>query len=192
MKLILSSCDFRNARSCQTIHNNLTKPIEQCRLLFIPNEKATPEAIHSEKYYARMKEFGFQRDRVHIFDYDAPEDFTDLQLDIIYISGGNTFQMLQKIRKCGFDKEIIRYVKSGVIYIGGSAGAHLATQNISHVSAFDTVPKDMTDFRGFGLFDGILICHYSPERKALYEQLKSDGKYEVYALTDQDSIVVTI
>lgn len=192
MKLILSSCDFRNARSCQTIRDNLTKPIEQCRLLFIPNEKATAETIHSEKYYLRMKEFGLQRDYIHIFDYDNPLAFMNLQLDVIYISGGNTFQMLQKIRKSGFEKEIIRYVRSGVVYVGGSAGAHLATQNISHVSAFDTVPKDMTDFQGFRLFDGILICHYSSERKVLYEQLKSDGKYKVYALTDQDSIVVTI
>ena len=190
MKLILSSCDFRNAHSCQRIHENLTKPIEQCRLLFIPNEKATSETIRSGKYDSRMMEFGFQRDHIHIFDYEAPEAFTDLQLDMIYISGGNTFQMLQKIRKCGFEKEIIRYVKSGVTYIGGSAGAHLATMDISHVSAFDTVPEDMTDFRGFGLFDGILICHYTPERKALYEQLKADGKYKVYALTDQESIVV--
>ena len=192
MKLILSSCDFRNAHSNQTIHEHLPKPIEQCRLLFIPNEKATPEAIHSEKYYSRMKEFGFQRNYIHVFDYDAPDAFTDLQLDIIYISGGNTFQTLQRIRKCGFEKEIIRYIQSGVLYIGGSAGAHLATQDISHVSAFETAPEDMTDFRGFGLFNGILICHYSPERKALYEKLKSDGKYDVYALTDQDSLVVTI
>ena len=51
MKLILSSCDFRNEKSKKTILNNLGKPIDQCKLLFIPNEKATQEAIHSEKYF---------------------------------------------------------------------------------------------------------------------------------------------
>ena len=67
-------------------------------------------------------------------------------LDIIYISGGNTFATLKRIKDCGFDKEIIRYVKSGVLYIGGSAGAHIVTQNIEHIVAFDSVPEDMTDF----------------------------------------------
>ena len=48
MKLILSSCDFRNEKSRDVILTNLPKPIEQCRLLFIPNEKATFEAIRNK------------------------------------------------------------------------------------------------------------------------------------------------
>ena len=59
MKLILSSCDFRNEKARQTIIDNLDKPIEQCKLLFIPNEKATVQAIQGEMYYLRMQEFGF-------------------------------------------------------------------------------------------------------------------------------------
>lgn len=43
MKLILSSCDFRNDNARKTIINNLNKPIDQCKLLYIPNEKATFE-----------------------------------------------------------------------------------------------------------------------------------------------------
>ena len=64
MKLILSSCDFRNEKSKKTIIDNLSKPIDQCKLLFIPNEKATHEAIHSEKYFLRMQEFGFTKERM--------------------------------------------------------------------------------------------------------------------------------
>ena len=73
MKLILSSCDFRNESSRQAIIDNLDKPINECRLLFIPNEKATYEAIHSEKYYLRMQEFGFDKDNIRIFDYYNPK-----------------------------------------------------------------------------------------------------------------------
>lgn len=190
MKLILSSCDFRNDKARQTIIDNLGKPIDQCTLLFIPNEKATLEAIHSEKFYCRMQEFGFTRNNVRVFDYYNAEQFSGLDIDVLYISGGNTFATLKRIRDCGFDKEIIRYVKAGVIYIGGSAGAHIASQNIEHVSAFDTVPDGMSDFDGLGLFDGILICHYTSDRKALYDKLIEDGKYKVYALCDEDSVVI--
>ena len=190
MKLILSSCDFRNDNSKKTIIDNLSKPIDQCKLLFIPNEKATYEAIHSEKYFLRMQEFGFTRDNIAVFDYYDAQQFTNLDLDIIYISGGNTFATLKRIKDCGFDKEIIRYVKSGVLYIGGSAGAHIATQSIEHIAAFDSIPDGMNEFKGLGLFDGILICHYTAERKRLLDDLISNSKYKVYALSDDDSLVV--
>ena len=91
MKLILSSCDFRNEKSKKTIIDNLSKPIDQCKLLFIPNEKATHEAIHSEKYFLRMQELGFTKDNIAVFDYYNEQQFINLDLDIIYISGGNTF-----------------------------------------------------------------------------------------------------
>lgn len=148
MKLILSSCDFRNDNAKKTIIDNLSKPIDQCKLLFIPNEKATYEAIHSEKYFLRMQEFGFTRDNIAVFDYYDAQQFINLDLDIIYISGGNTFATLKRIKDCGFDKEIIRYVKSGVLYIGGSAGAHIATQSIEHIAAFDFIPDGMNEFKG--------------------------------------------
>ena len=190
MKLILSSCDFRNDNAKKTIIDNLSKPIEQCKLLFIPNEKATYEAIHSEKYYLRMQEFGFARDNIKIFDYYNAQQFINLDLDVIYISGGNTFATLKRIKDCDFDKQIIRYLKSGVLYIGGSAGAHIVTQNIEHIAAFDSIPDGMNDFNGLGLFDGIFICHYTEERKALYDKLKAESKYKVYALKDDESLVV--
>ena len=190
MKLILSSCDFRNEKSKKTIIDNLSKPIDQCKLLFIPNEKATHEAIHSEKYFLRMQEFGFTKDNIAVFDYYNEQQFINLDLDIIYISGGNTFATLKRIKDCGFDKEIIRYVRSGVLYIGGSAGAHIATQSVAHIAAFDPIPDGMTDFKGLGLFDGIIFCHYTEERKAPYDKLKSEGEYKVFALRDEDSLVV--
>ena len=190
MKLILSSCDFRNETSKQIIIDNLDKPIDQCRLLFFPNEKATPELIHSDLYYSRMEEFGFEKNNVFVFDYYDSEKFLDLNIDVVYISGGNTFKTMQRIRACGFDKEIIRYVGDGAIYIGGSAGAHIASKSIEHVSAFDSVPEGMTDFSGLGLFDGIFICHYTDDRKAIYDELKSQGKYNVVAMRNDESVLI--
>lgn len=190
MKIILSSCDFRNDASKQTIIDNLNKPIDQCKLLFFPNEKATQELIHSDLYYLRMEEFGFKKNNVFVFDYYDSEKFVGLNIDVVYISGGNTFKTLQRLRDCGFDKEIVRYVQSGAIYIGGSAGAHIASKSIEHVSAFDSVPDGMTDFSGLGLFDGVFICHYTDDRKAIYDDLKAQGKYNVIALKNDESVVM--
>lgn len=191
MNMILSSCDFRNERSQKVIIEHLPKPIQQCRLLFLPNEKATFEAIHSEKFYLRMCEFGFARENITVFDYYDPNQYFGLDIDVLYVSGGNTLKTIDRIRKSGFDQEMIRYIKSGVTYIGGSAGAHIVTQDVFHVTCYDDAPEEMTDFRGLGLFDGVLICHYTPQRQAHYEKLLNEGKYKVYTLTDEESVVIT-
>lgn len=190
MKLVLSSCDFRNEKSQQVIMDNLPYHIDKCKLLFIPNEKATAEAISGRVYYDRMQEFGFKKENVHVFDHNNPNKFRNLDIDVIYISGGNTFGTLDKIRKSGFDKDIIRYVKSGVVYIGGSAGAHIASKNIQHVEKYDANTVCLTDYSGLGLFDGVLICHYTDARKEDFETLSANSEYLVYRLSDSDTVVI--
>ena len=114
MKLILSSCDFRNENSRQVILDNLPKPLSECRLLFIPNEKATSDKVASDKYHARMAELGFDPALVRVLDYADPAPSVGLNIDVLYISGGNTFATLDRIRRCGFDREIVRYIRAGV------------------------------------------------------------------------------
>ena len=198
MKMILSSCDFINENSKNTILKNINKRLENCRVLFIPNEKATPEKIYSDKYYKRLYTDGFtNKDNIYIFDENKVEDFINLDIDLLYISGGNTFATLKKIKECGFDKEIINYIKSGVIYIGGSCGAHIVTKNIEHLLTLDDNYCNLSNFDALDLFDGIIIPHceveeYNPEkREKLYKELLNDNKYKVYKLTNDESLVVT-
>ncbi|MBQ4337440.1 MAG: Type 1 glutamine amidotransferase-like domain-containing protein, partial [Lentisphaeria bacterium] len=121
MKLILSSCDFLNPNSRQAIIENLDKDLADHRVLFIPNEKATPADISSGKYLWRLSANGFTNpDNCCIFDEANADAFRGLDIDLIYVGGGNTFATLAKLRKCGFDKEIAAYVNNGVTYIGGS------------------------------------------------------------------------
>jgi len=71
MKLILSSRDFRNENSRQVILSNLPKPIDQCRVLFIPNEKWTPERLDTGFYVRRLQEFGFSEELTAIMPIHA-------------------------------------------------------------------------------------------------------------------------
>ncbi len=189
MKLILSSCDFRNERSRQVILENLPKPIEKCRLLFIPNEKSTPDKVASGQYHARMVELGFTPSLVHVLDYADPAPCFGLDIDVLYISGGNTFATLDNIRKCGFDREIIRYIQSGVTYIGGSAGAHVVCHDLSHVARYDTPPEGMTELCGLGLADLTLICHFTPDRQGHMDELTAQSRHPI-SLTDGDSLII--
>lgn len=189
MKLILSSQDFRNPFSRQVILDNLPKPLKQCRLLFIPNEKTTGEKIRRGKYALRMEEFGLVRENVLVFDHEHPAVFLNLDVDAVYISGGNSFATLDRLRRSGFDREVIRLVQAGAVYIGGSAGAHIASRDLSHLTRYDPPPPEMTDFRGLGLFPGILLCHFTSDRQAHFDQLLSESIAPVHCLTDDDSII---
>ena len=189
MKLILSSCDFGNPTSFEFIIEHLDKPISECKVLYFPNEKVTPEKIKSGKYESRVAAFGFQRKNIYVANYFEPTPFFHLEIDVIYISGGNTFGTMKMIRDSGFDKSIINYVQNGVIYIGGSAGAHIATADISHVAKYDQDTFGLNDFSGLGLYQGILNCHYTEARKADYEHFIKHGNHPI-ALSDSDSVII--
>lgn len=194
MKLILSSCDFINDNSRKVINDNVD--VANSKVLFIPNEKATKELINSDKYYKRLYKDGFTENNIYIFDEENANQFINLDIDVIYVGGGNTFATLKKIKDCGFDKYIINYINNGVIYIGGSCGAHIVTKNIEHLLDLDNNYCNLDDYKGLGLLDGIIIPHfnevdYEPEKRMeLYNKLITENKYKVYTLTNSESIIV--
>lgn len=194
MKLILSSCDFINDNSRKVINDNVD--VANSKVLFIPNEKATKELINSDKYYKRLYKDGFTENNIYIFDEENANQFINLDIDVIYVGGGNTFATLKKIKDCGFDKYIINYISNGVIYIGGSCGAHIVTKNIEHLLDLDNNYCNLDDYNGLGLLDGIIIPHfnevdYEPEKRTeLYNKLITENKCKVYTLTNSESIIV--
>ena len=192
-KILLSSCDFRNGESAKCIYDNLPHLIGQCKVLYFPNEKATEEAIKSKKFYQRLSEFGFSQENIYVFNYFSPAEFdANTHIDVIYISGGNTFGTLKRIRESRAEKVILDCLSRGAMYIGGSAGAHIASRSIQHVSKYDVDTYGLTDFSGLRLFDGILICHYSDLREQDYMALIEAGEQNIIKLRDQDFIVFEI
>ena len=192
-KIILSSCDFRNGESAKCIYDNLPHPVGQCKVLYFPNEKATEEAIKSIKFYQRLSEFGFSKENIYIFNYFSPAEFdANTHIDVIYISGGNTFGTLKRIKESRAEKVILDCLSRGAMYIGGSAGAHIASRSIQHVVKYDVDTYGLTDFSGLCLFDGILICHYSDLREQDYMALIEAGEQNIIKLRDQDFIVFEI
>ena len=197
MKLILSSSDFLNERSKKVIIDNIDKPLSSNKVLFIPNEKCTKEILLSGKYYDRLYKDGFtNKGNIYIFDDENPDKYRNLDIDLIYVGGGNAFATLNKIRKSNFDKDIINYINKGVIYIGGSAGAHLVTKSIKHLLTLDDNYINMTTFDALGLVDFLLIPHFddkyfnSFERKEVYKKLLKENE-KVYKLNNDESLVVT-
>lgn len=58
-------------------------------------------------------------------------------IDVLFVAGGNTYYLLQKLRQTGFDRTIDDFVSAGGIYAGASAGAIVAGPQIEPVAELD-------------------------------------------------------
>lgn len=75
--------------------------------------------------------------------------------DIIYVGGGNSFLLLQEMRRSGADTIITEAVTNGKPYIGESAGAVVAGPDIGYIRDMDDAKAAplLHDSRGLGLVD---------------------------------------
>lgn len=83
--------------------------------------------------------------------------------EIIYVTGGNTFFLLQELKRTGADQLIVDEVNAGKLYIGESAGAMVAAANIAYAQGMDSVEKaaELETFDALGLVDVYPVPHYT-------------------------------
>ena len=95
----------------------------------------------------------------------APYEVIDRTLsesDFLFVSGGNTFFLLQEMKRIGADKLLIREVEKGKLYIGESAGAMIASPDIGYSAIMDapSAAPRLTDYSGLGLVPFYVVPHY--------------------------------
>ncbi|MCG8804001.1 Type 1 glutamine amidotransferase-like domain-containing protein [Tenacibaculum finnmarkense] len=85
--------------------------------------------------------------------------------DFIYVSGGNTFYLLQELKKSGADKIIISEIKKGKVYIGASAGSVIMSKNIEYVEKMDdkTKAENLPNYNALNAVDFYTLPHHTNE-----------------------------
>ena len=99
------------------------------------------------------------------------------QCDVIYVSGGNTFYLLNELRKSRVWQAIKNAVKAGKIYIGESAGAIVAAPDTRYTTLMDENSAKTSDFTGLNLVDFYVVPHFGcePFVEATHEIIKKFG-----------------
>lgn len=84
-----------------------------------------------------------------------------LNSDIIYIGGGNTFYLLQELKRSGADMIIREQIALGKAYIGESAGAVIVAPSITYIEDMDdrAAAPDLSDCSALGLVDFYPLPH---------------------------------
>lgn len=138
---------------------------------------------------------GFKQDNIILSGQQASNQEV-LECDFYYCTEGNTFEVLSLLRERGLDSVIKEGFKKGnKTYIGCSAGAAIAGMSIEEVKDFDRNYVGMVNFTGVGLFDGIIIPHYTKSELKRYIS-NSPGIEEKYnmilSVSNEKSLVLEV
>lgn len=115
--------------------------------------------------------------------------------DFIYVTGGNTFFLLQELKRTGADKLILEEIAKGKLYIGESAGAVITSPNISYIQSMDSVKKatNLTNYDALNLVDFSILPHYNNVPfKEVTQKIVADyaGKSTMRPISNQEAIFV--
>jgi len=136
----------------------LAKPFDTARVLFIPTA-AMQVPAKAEEITNRLRnellQIGIQPQNITIHDIDGTLSAAQaMEYDIIYLTGGNTPYLAQRVFDAGFDTIIRQMVFANKIYVGMSAGSMLLMHNFN----VDNLPNPER-FVGLGLVDVYFTVH---------------------------------
>ncbi|KHO15847.1 peptidase [Acinetobacter baumannii] len=85
--------------------------------------------------------------------------------DYIFISGGNTFYLLQELKKSQADKIISNLINQGKPYIGSSAGSIVLAPDIEYIKTMDDSSKapELSDTKAMGIINFSILPHFGNE-----------------------------
>jgi len=192
---------FLSSVACLTLDKVIPilpdKP-NKLNLAFVPTA-SNPYNDKSWLYKDRAKlvEMGFKVKDVDIEGKTEEELRKELSnIDVLYVSGGNTFYLLEKAIASGFDKLAKELINKGIVYIGSSAGSVLLCPTIGFVEGMDDpkIAPSLKSYDGLNEVDFLVMPHYGDEDykevyKEILEQWKDKG-YELKLLSNNEALIV--
>lgn len=142
-----------------------------------------------------LEKLGLVVDELDISQASTDEIATKLKNnDFIYVTGGNTFFLLQELKRTGADQIIINEVKAGKLYIGESAGAIITSANIEYVATMDDVNKAplLEDFNALNLVPFYIVPHYMnfPFKKIAHKIVETYSSLALSPINNDDALLV--
>lgn len=136
-------------------------------ILFVPTA-ARVEAYtdYVEEAAEAFMEMGTSIKRMDIAEMEREAVLQEMEDGkCLYFSGGNTFYLLQELRRKDLVEYFQRKVEEGMPYIGESAGAMIASQDIDCNRLMDdcSAAPELTDYSALGVVDFHVVPHHGEE-----------------------------
>lgn len=133
MKVILTSTGLENNKF-KNIVLEWTKSKKEKKAIFIPTAATFPDAIEVlPKCLNDLLNLGIKKDNIFVYDLFKKVSVEELlDYDIIYICGGNTPYLLERINYVEFNLILKELLNKDKVMVGVSAGSIIAAQNMSN------------------------------------------------------------
>ncbi|MDD3487425.1 MAG: Type 1 glutamine amidotransferase-like domain-containing protein [Candidatus Moranbacteria bacterium] len=191
MKLLLTSTGLTNENVRKFFISQFDR-LDKKTTCVITSGRTKKEQYYIDESVRELSDLGIKVTELNIARNDVfPYRST---FDIYYVCGGNTFYILDRMRKTKIDRFLIDAVVRGKFYLGVSAGSIIPGPDIE-ISGWGEAgdPNDINlqDLTGFGLVPYLIVPHYTEQEKADVEAFKKKRKGEsVIELTDDQAIFV--
>lgn len=195
MKLLLTSSGLSKRAGAKALNELVGKPPSETKVGYIPIA-ANVEEGNKDWYINQFLNFWrFGYNNIDIVDPSAADVNWRQRLadvDVIFMSGGNTFHLLNQIRMTGFDKWL-NDNKETKVYVGVSAGTIVMTPTIEvgglEPGADPNLPG-ITNLTGMGWVNFEIEPHCDMNRFGVVEEYAKTRSNPVYAIDDQTAIKV--
>lgn len=110
---------------------------------------------------------------------------------VVYVNGGNTFYLLEWIRKSGFDEVIKEFIEQGKIYVGVSAGSIIPGPNIEIAGweGGDANIIKLSDLTGLALVNFAISPHFIESDRQELEKMSKTVNYPIVALNNSQAVM---
>ncbi len=164
MKKLFLSSSFQDVTN---IFTEFEKDLIGKTVTFIP----TASIVETVTFYVTsgkkaLEKMGLIVDELEVSTASTDEITSKIkQNDFIYVTGGNTFYLLQELKRTGADRLIIDEVNAGKLYIGESAGAIVTSPDIEYAKGMDSEKEapDLDNLDALGLVDFYTVPHHTNE-----------------------------
>lgn len=188
--VILTSTGFSNSSIARKVDDFFVGDFLKRRAAIITTAAADKEKNeYAIRAHSQISNMGFGK--VEFFDLEKRFAREVLDYDFIYVNGGNTYVLLDWIRKSGFEEAIKDFLQVGGLYMGVSAGSLVAGISIDVLNYVggDENTVGIDDFSGMGFIDRVIVPHYNDREEAVVVKYEKETGAKAIRLADGMGVV---
>lgn len=132
MRVLLTSAGLETEAIKEYFMDMIGKDMSLVKALFIPTAAIDAEAIEVlPKCMNDLLKCGIQNKNIKVYDLHVGMKMDELQqYDVVYLCGGNTAYLLERINATGFNATLMDFIWAGGMVIGVSAGSLIFSNNL--------------------------------------------------------------
>lgn len=196
MKKIVLFSTITETNSSDLLENIFPIEITNKVIAYMPSDGANMK----DKYINEWKDYSQKHNTNFILINNSINSKEEIQkllkANILVISGGNTFVLLDNLRKSGLNKAIKEFVKKDNFVLAGmSAGALVLTPSIkiSELIGSSENSRGIKDLTGLNIVDIEIFPHFDREKHDdLLKKYKTISKSEVKTISNDDYVLINL